>query len=66
MNDPHADAAAGVPSGWCCWPPAGTFALTMGVRQSMGLFVSSLNTATGLGHGAASASRSRSASSGGA
>jgi predicted MFS family arabinose efflux permease len=28
---------------------AGTFALTMGARQSMGLFVSSLNTHTGLG-----------------
>lgn len=28
---------------------AGIFALTMGARQSMGLFVGSLNTATGLG-----------------
>ena len=28
---------------------AGAFALTMGVRQSMGLFLSPLNTATGLG-----------------
>lgn len=28
---------------------AGTFALTMGVRQTMGLFLSSLNTATGVG-----------------
>jgi MFS family permease len=28
---------------------AGTFALTMGARQSMGLFVGSINTATGLG-----------------
>ena len=28
---------------------AGTFALTMGARQSMGLFVSPLNTSTGLG-----------------
>ncbi|MEO7941334.1 MAG: MFS transporter [Burkholderiaceae bacterium] len=28
---------------------AGTFALTMGVRQSMGLFLGPLNTATGLG-----------------
>ncbi len=33
---------------------AGTFALTMGVRQSMGLFLSSLNTATGLGLGSIS------------
>lgn len=30
---------------------AGTFALTMGVRQTMGLFLSSLNTSTGLGLG---------------
>src|SRR5690349_4425634 len=28
---------------------AGTFALTMGARQSMGLFLGPLNTATGLG-----------------
>ena len=28
---------------------AGTFALTMGIRQTMGLFMSPLNTATGLG-----------------
>ena len=35
------------------WPvllaAAGTFALTMGTRQTMGLFLSPLNTATGLG-----------------
>ena len=31
---------------------AGTFALTMGARQSMGLFVGSINTHTGLGLGA--------------
>jgi MFS family permease len=30
---------------------AATFALTMGTRQSMGLFLSSLNTSTGLGLG---------------
>lgn len=30
---------------------AGTFALTMGSRQSMGLFLGSMNTATGLGLG---------------
>jgi predicted MFS family arabinose efflux permease len=30
---------------------AGTFALTMGVRQTMGLFLGPLNTATGLGLG---------------
>ena len=33
---------------------AGTFALTMGVRQTMGLFLPSLNTATGLGLGSIS------------
>lgn len=33
---------------------AGTFALTMGTRQSMGLFLSSLNTHTGLGLGSIS------------
>ncbi|MDB5955386.1 MFS transporter [Ramlibacter sp.] len=33
---------------------AGTFGLTMGARQSMGLFLSSLNTATGLGLGSVS------------
>jgi predicted MFS family arabinose efflux permease len=33
---------------------AGTFALTMGVRQSMGLFLPALNTATGLGLGSIS------------
>lgn len=33
---------------------AGAFALTMGTRQSMGLFLSSLNTATGLGMGSIS------------
>lgn len=30
---------------------AGTFALTMGTRQTMGLFMSPMNTATGLGVG---------------
>ena len=33
---------------------AGTFALTMGTRQTMGLFVSPLNTSTGLGVGSIS------------
>jgi predicted MFS family arabinose efflux permease len=41
------------PSGYAVWlvllAAAGTFALTMGVRQSMGLYLSSLNTSTGLG-----------------
>ena len=33
---------------------AGTFALTMGARQTMGLFLGSLNTSTGLGLGSIS------------
>lgn len=33
---------------------AGTFALTMGVRQTMGLFLSALNTSTALGIGSIS------------
>jgi len=41
------------PSGPAIWlvllAAAGAFALTMGVRQSMGLYLSPLNTATGLG-----------------
>ena len=40
---------------WAVWlvllAAAGTFALTMGTRQSMGLFLGPLNTATGLGLG---------------
>jgi MFS family permease len=36
---------------WVLVAAAGTFALTMGVRQTMGLFVGSLNSATGLGLG---------------
>jgi MFS family permease len=34
---------------WVLVAAAGTFALTMGARQSMGLFLSTLNTSTGLG-----------------
>src|SRR2546425_9993119 len=34
---------------WVLLAGAGTFALTMGARQSMGLFVGTLNTTTGLG-----------------
>ncbi len=45
-------------AGWNLWTvllaAAGAFALTMGVRQSMGLFLSPLNTATGLGVGSIS------------
>ncbi len=43
---------------WPVWlvllAAAGTFALTMGTRQSMGLFLGPLNTATGLGLGSIS------------
>jgi MFS family permease len=39
---------------WVLLAAAGTFALTMGVRQTMGLFLPSLNTATGLGLGSIS------------
>ena len=43
---------------WPVWlvllAAAGTFAMTMGTRQSMGLFLSPLNTATGLGLGSIS------------
>jgi len=43
---------------WPAWlvllAAAGTFALTMGTRQSMGLFLGPLNTATGLGLGSIS------------
>jgi MFS family permease len=41
--------AALPPLVWVLVAAAGIFALTMGARQSMGLFISSLNTATGLG-----------------
>lgn len=34
---------------WVLVAAAGTFALTMGARQSMGLFISPINTQTGLG-----------------
>ena len=43
---------------WALWlvllAAGGTFALTMGVRQTMGLFMSALNTSTGLGVGSIS------------
>src|SRR5438067_10022397 len=34
---------------WVLLAAGGTFALTMGTRQTMGLFLSPLNTSTGLG-----------------
>lgn len=42
------------PLGWVLLAAAGTFALTMGARQSMGLFVGPINTATGIGLGGVS------------
>ncbi|MDO9286662.1 MAG: MFS transporter [Aquabacterium sp.] len=62
MSDhPPAHPPAQAPAALRLWPvwvvllaAAGTFALTMGTRQSMGLFLSPLNTATGLGLGSIS------------
>ena len=62
---PSAPSATPAPSAstpalplWPVWlvllAAAGTFALTMGTRQSMGLFLGPLNTATGLGLGSIS------------
>ena len=52
------DAIAAKPKHWAVWvvllAAAGAFALTMGTRQTMGLFLSSLNTSTGLGVGSIS------------
>lgn len=51
MSDSAAATARAAlpPLVWVLVAAAGIFALTMGARQSMGLFISSLNTATGLG-----------------
>ncbi|WP_225781688.1 MFS transporter [Xenophilus sp. Marseille-Q4582] len=62
MNEPTKTPAAGTaekliksPALWLVLlAAAGTFALTMGVRQTMGLFLSALNTSTGLGVGSIS------------
>ena len=55
MNDAMTPAK---PKHWAVWvvllAAAGAFALTMGTRQTMGLFLSSLNTSTGLGVGSIS------------
>jgi len=53
MNDRRATTAV-PPLMWVLLAAAGTFALTMGARQSMGLFVSTLNTHTGVGLAAVS------------
>jgi MFS family permease len=54
-SDKHLRANKAVPATVAFWlvliAAAGTFALTMGTRQTMGLFLSPLNTATGLGLG---------------
>ncbi|NDZ15424.1 MFS transporter [Variovorax sp. WS11] len=54
-SNPTPAASAGSPAvrHYALWlvllATAGTFALTMGVRQTMGLFLSAVNTSTGLG-----------------
>ncbi|HJV70631.1 MFS transporter [Ideonella sp.] len=45
------DTTRRLPWGWILLAGAATFALTMGTRQTMGLFVGPLNTATALGLG---------------
>ena len=58
MNSAVAAAAGGQRKQMAFWlvlvAAAGTFALTMGTRQTMGLFLSPLNTSTGLGLGSIS------------
>lgn len=55
MNESRSAGASVSPSMvWVLVAAAGTFALTMGARQSMGLFVSTLNTTTGVGLAAVS------------
>lgn len=53
-----AERMKGAARPWAVWlvllAAAGVFALTMGVRQTMGLFLSPLNTSTGLGVGSIS------------
>ena len=49
MNDPAVSSQRHLAVWLVLLAAAGTFALTMGVRQTMGLFLGSLNTATGVG-----------------
>jgi len=53
MTDPVPTPAATAPRSYALWlillAAGGTFAVTMGARQSMGLFLNTLNTSTGLG-----------------
>lgn len=52
-KSPSPPAAVSASATYALWlvllAAAGTFALTMGVRQTMGLYLSSVNTSTGLG-----------------
>ena len=58
MSESNAAKVAGAPTYRAVWlvllAAAGAFALTMGVRQTMGLFLSALNTSTALGVGSIS------------
>jgi MFS family permease len=58
MSDTTNTAPASAARRYAVWlvllAAGGTFALTMGVRQTMGLFLSSINTSTGLGIGSIS------------
>jgi MFS family permease len=54
MADTRTDTPSLPPLVWVLLASAGTFALTMGARQSMGLFVNTLNTHTGVGLAAVS------------
>jgi len=49
LAEPNASKAAALPVALILLAAAGTFALTMGTRQSMGLFLGPMNTASGLG-----------------
>ena len=51
MNKPLTDNKPAVAAWLVLLAAAGTFAVTMGTRQTMGLFLSPLNTATGIGIG---------------
>ncbi len=51
MNKPMLDSKPAVAAWLVLLAAAGTFAVTMGTRQTMGLFLSPLNTATGIGVG---------------
>ncbi|HEY8607871.1 MAG TPA: MFS transporter [Noviherbaspirillum sp.] len=54
MNSTNENGARQVAFWLVLLAAAGTFALTMGTRQTMGLFLSPMNTATGLGVGSIS------------